>query len=319
MKITIKDIELCLNVLNLEKGRYFITPIDKGIESKNYLISINSKNNFKYILKIYPNDKEIGYEVEILNKLSCNNRQIFSPVVQKDVFFIKDKPAILLKYVKGDTLIKKQVSLSVIKKIATKQAKMHLSLLNFKPKNQKERFFIFDFSFLSYFCKNTKNTNFKRIQTEINTLKKESKLYIKINFKKSIIHEDLTQENILITNNNINFIDFGESHYAEIISDIGIAIKEIIIKNKGINLDPIQNYLNSYQKYIRLDKKEINALFFIIKRRTLFMSAYYLGRYETDKDVNFKNKMMKEFKIFNILQKKEHVIKNFINKYNKNE
>ncbi len=49
------------------------------------------------------------------------------------------------------------------------------------------------------------------------------------------------------------------------------------------------------------------------------MSAYYLGRYETDKDVNFKNKMMKEFKIFNILQKKEHVIKNFINKYNKNE
>ena len=290
MNLTVKDIRSSLKTLNIEKGIYFITKIDKGIESKNYFVGLNSRNNLRYILKIYPNDNEVRYEIEILNKLSSSNKPLFSPLVQEGVFFINNKPSILLRYITGCILAKNKISLPVIREIAKKQAKMHLSLLNFKPKNKKVRFSVFDFNFLSFFCKNDKSLYYRKILEEIKIIEKESKSFTKIDFKKTIIHEDLTPENILITKNgDINFVDFGESHYAEMISDIAITIKEIIISNVGVDLLLIQNYLNSYQKIITLDKKEINTLFFMIKRRTIFMLAYYLGRYEINKDFKKKN------------------------------
>jgi len=316
MNFIVKDIKLCLNTLNIVKGSYFITKINKGVESRNYLISLNSKDNLRYVLKICSNDNDVRYEMEVLNRLSKNNKPAFTPFVQEGIFFINKKPSFLLRYMSGTILTKNKISLSTIRKIAIRQAKLHHSLFNFSPKSKKERFSVFDFKFLLFFCKDNNNLYYKNILDEINIIKKESKLFTKIDFKKTIIHEDLTPENILIgKNGNINFIDFGESHYAEIISDIAIAIKEIIIGNKGVDLLLIKNYLNSYQEIITINKKEIDTLFFMIKRRTIFMAAYYLGRYEKDK--NFKKKMMNEFRILRILKEKESIIRDFISKYNK--
>lgn len=315
MNPTIKDIKLSLNSLNIEKGDYFITKIDRGIEGKNYSICFNSKDNLKYFLKIYSNNNDVKYEVEILNKLSTSIKQIFFPLIEHDIFLIKDKPSVLFKYIKGTALTKNKISISLIKEIANKQALIHLSLTNFRPKSKKVRFSVFDFSFLSFFCKDNTNLYHKKILEEIKIAKKESKLFSGVDFKKTIIHEDLTPENILITRKGINFIDFSESHYAESMSDIAIAIKEIIISNGGVDLSLIKNYLNSYQKIITINKKEVGALFFMIKRRTLFMASYYLGRYEADK--SFKKKMTNEFRILNILKDKEFIIRDFISKYNK--
>ena len=71
-ELTEEYIKLYLNSINITKGRYFISAIDRGVESKNYLISLKNKNNFKYILKIYSkqNIEEVKYEKEILEKLN---------------------------------------------------------------------------------------------------------------------------------------------------------------------------------------------------------------------------------------------------------
>ncbi|MDP1729054.1 MAG: phosphotransferase, partial [archaeon] len=228
-ELTVKYIESYLNFANIKKRHCFISPINKGIESKNYLISVNDKNNFRYILKVYPksNVEEIKYETEILNKLNFGVRKKYFPIISKRIFFINEKPCILLKYIHGSILSKDDISSCLVKEIAQKQATMHRIFINYKPKHKKNRFSIFDFSFADFYLDNNKNLYYNFLYDEIIALKKESKLFAKVKFKKSIIHEDLNIENIIITKNGaINFIDFGESHKAEIISDIAIAIKE---------------------------------------------------------------------------------------------
>ncbi len=312
---TLEHIKLCLNFI---KGRYFISPINKGIESKNYLVGVNDKNNFKYILKIYSesNVEEVKYETEILDKLNFSVRKKYFPIILKKIFFIDKKPCILLKYIHGRILSKDDISSCLIKKIAQKQATIHRVFINYTPKHKKNRFSIFDFSFTDFYLNNKKNLYYNFLRNEIVALKKESKLFAKVKFKKSIIHEDLNVENIIVTKNSaVNFIDFGESHKAEVISDIATAIKEIIISGKGVNFGLIQDYLDSYQKIIRLNKDEINALLFLFKRRSIFMIVYLLDKQKINKNIDLRKKIATEMKTLKILQKNNYLIENFIKKY----
>ncbi len=316
-KLTTKNIKL--SIYSIIREPFYLVKEEKGLESKNYFIRVNNKKNFKYIVKIYSENKkeELMYETEILNRLNLKNNEKFFPLIINKVFYINEKPSILLNYISGNTLKKKDICLSLIKKIAEKHAKINYSLINFAPKKNKNRFSIFDFSFVDFFLKNDKNSSyFYLLKSEIKALEKESSVFIKAKFKKSIIHEDLTPENIVITKtNNISFIDFGESHYAEIISDVAIAMKEIIIANKGVDFEMIRAYLNHYQIFIHFSREEIGALFFLIKRRTIFMLAFFLNRYGVNKDIKFKRKIEREIKILKVLQKEKKSIKKFINKY----
>ena len=317
-ELTEEYIKLYLNSINITKGRYFISAIDRGVESKNYLISLKNKNNFKYILKIYSkqNIEEVKYEKEILEKLNFGFKKKYFPVVLKRIFYVNKKPSILLKYIPGRILSTKDISLRLVKEIAKKQAKMHHYFNNFIPKRKRKRFSIFDFSFINLYIKNNANSYQNILQNMVDILKQQSKLFAKINFKKSIIHEDLSTENVIITKNGgINFIDFGESHRAEIVRDIAIAIKEIIINNKGIDLRLIRAYLDSYQKVIRLNKDEISVLSFLLKRRTVFMIAYLLGKQEINSSIDIRRKIAKEIKVLRILQKNNYLIENFIKEY----
>lgn len=314
-KTMIEMIELYLNSNNIIKGHCSVSLLDKGIESKNYLIS--DKDKSRYILKVYSesNNEEILYEIEILNKLDSIFSRKYFPVVIKGIFYINKKPSILLKFIPGHILSKKDISSHVIKTIAKKQAEMHRFLIDFEPKHKKNRFSIFDFSFLNLYV-NNKNTYYNILQDEIKCLEQESKILKKLSYTKSIIHEDLNAENIILSKNgHINFIDFGESHRAEIISDIAISIKENIIRNKGIDFSLIQDYLNSYQKIFCLNKDEISALLFLLKRRTIFMMAYLLNKQEMNKSIEIKKKIAVEAKILKTLQKNSDLIKIFIKEY----
>ncbi len=313
----VKLIESYLNTAHIVRGTCFVRQIDKGIESKNYLISINDKNNYKYILKIYSksNIEELRYEIEILNKLNSGVREKYFPVVQKEVFYIDKKPSVLLNYIPGRILVKKDVTSSLIKKIAKKQAEMHYLFTNCIPRHKKVRFSIFDLNFFDLYVKK-ENPYYNILHNEISILQRESELFANIHFQKSIIHEDLSLENIIINRSgDINFIDFGESHRAEIISDIAIAIKEIIISNVGVDINLIKDYLGSYKKVICLSKDEISTLLFLLKRRTVFMIAYFLHKQETGEGITFKKRIESELKVLKSLQKNISLIRDFIKEY----
>ena len=102
---------------------------------------------------------------------------------------------------------------------------------------------------------------------------------------------------------DIKFIDFSDSHMAEIISDVAIAIKELIIKNKGFNSNLIKQYLDSYQEVFRLNADEINSLPFLFRRRTVFMINYLLYKQTQNKSTELIKRIDLEIKVLKNLQK----------------
>lgn len=311
--ITTKKIELFLNSSSTAEERYFVTPIKNGMGCKNYLVGIRSQNNFKYILKIYSKKdiEDLKFEIELLNHLKQNAQNIFFPIVEK-TFSYHERPCILLKYVPGRTMTKNDISSKIIKSIAEKQAKMHKIFATFVSEKTKKRFSIVDFGFTDQFMIGRNDKNYKIINNEIKLLEKEAVILNKISFSKSIIHEDLSMENIIINKGKIIFIDFGESHYAEIISDIAIAIKELIITQKGMRTDLIKDYLNTYQCVTSLSDSELNAISFLLRRRTVFMLAYYTFQQKINNHCNVNEKIILEITILKMLKNNINVIKNII-------
>ena len=105
-------------------------------------------------------------------------------------------------------------------------------------------------------------------------------------------------------------IDFGESHRAEMASDIAIALKELIIYGKAINWKILKTYLDAYQKINKLNREELMALPFLIRRRIVFMLSYYVGK----KD---KIKVKKELGVLKLLQRNKKLLEDFCNLYAK--
>lgn len=84
-----------------------IIPLEKGLETKNYLIVEKRKPDKKYVLKIYKKEleEEVKYELEILDKLNSSFSKKFFPIVIGDIFYINDHPSLLLKYIDGKTVL----------------------------------------------------------------------------------------------------------------------------------------------------------------------------------------------------------------------
>lgn len=291
-------------------------PIDKGIDSKNYLISADNK---RYVLKIYSSEniEEVKYELEILYKLNLDNKyKKYFPAVKEGIFYIGKNPSIILEYVQGRTLSTKDINLSTIRRVAKIQAQMHRFMGDYVPTHKKFRFLIFDFTFVNFF-KNKGNKIYNNIlKNEIFFLRQESRRLKKFNLRKTVIHEDLNKDNIIINKNGeIKFIDFGDSHRAEIISDVATAIKELIINNKGFNSTLIKKYLDSYQEVFRINEDEINSLPFLFRRRAVFMINYLLYKQTEDKNTELIKRIDSEIKVLKNLQKNFNSINNFIKNY----
>lgn len=120
--------------------------------------------------------------------------------------------------------------------------------------------------------------------------------------RKSVLHFDLTKENILITDDNeIEFIDFDDAKYGASICDVAIFISLIFFsKTKGVDLEGANQFIKAYYgKNIKLKNKEILE----IKDIAIKWINYILSNNVFD------SSMIESFKI-----KKELIIKylNFI-------
>lgn len=292
-----------------------VRSIGQGIDNKNFYV-YGDEN--KFFLKVYQTDDldEINYEIEILRELkNKNNRNMFFPTIRNEMFFINQKPAVLFDYIPGKSLLLKDINSPILRKVASVQAGMHYILSNYKPINEKFRFPIFDFSFPKSFTIDNPSLQ-SMINVEANLLEDESKTINKINFKKSIIHEDLNTENIILGDDGeVSFVDFSDSHYAEIISDIATSIKELILNKKGLDFNLMKDYLDSYQKVSPIENIEISLLPFLLRRRTVFMITYLSHKQNRDKDIKIKKRINRELEVLKILKNNEKSINNFIEGY----
>lgn len=269
-------------------------PLDSGLESRNFLLVTASS---KYVLKSYNNTSinEIIFEISILSHLKLISNKFPSPV--GDVFYINSLPCVLYTFIEGHGLEPRDVNITTLQKVAGLQALMHKSLANFTPDGKKERFSIFDLSFIDVFRCACSAKDALLIKNCRDWLATRLDGFKKSDLPKSTIHEDLEMENVLVDKKGeVKFIDFGESHKAEVVSDIATAIKEIIINNYGINThNLIGAYLEIYENNNPvLNSVQYKMLYTLFVRRGLFMFSYFLKKQAKNKDLFLKNRIKTE-------------------------
>ena len=101
------------------------------------------------------------------------------------------------------------------------------------------------------------------------------------NTRKSVLHFDLTRNNIFKNSNNeISIIDFDDAKYGDSICDIAILIANLFFsKTRGVDLDGMKEFINQY--YIdNLDLKSKEEA--LIKKYALEWIKYILDGNEFD-------------------------------------
>lgn len=290
----------------------FCKPLNGGLESHILLLSVNSN---KYVLKSYKNTSvdEINFELSILNHLKFISNRFLSPVTK--IFYIDDLPCVMYSFLTGRGLLLSDIDTLTLEKVANLQALMHKYLADFSPGGYKKRFSIYDLSFLDVFkCEYLPDVR-KLVKKGKSWLLINLEVHKKTSFPKSIIHEDLEMENVFIDDSgNIKFIDFSESHYAEVVSDIATAIKELIINNKGLDAKLIEKYLSSYYKTNPIiDKTQLQMLYPLFVRRTMFMLSYFLHRQSKNNRLFLDKKIDVELKTLNLLLSKNNLVSKITN------
>ncbi len=223
--------------MNLEKrikDNYNLDIIDitKNEDSSDgNVYNIKTSNN-KYIIKIY-NDKA---KAETMVNLHNSLNKLYIPKIimtknKKYLLEVDNKFIVVYSFLEGKQISKYikenngEYSEKVIKLIAKALRKFHDLTLN-----QKYNLQVIDFA---------------------NNLERQS-----------VLHFDLTKENIFINDNTIGFIDFDDAKYGDSVCDVGILLSFLFVsKTRGVDKNSINIFLNNY--YENEDELKSKELKFI--------------------------------------------------------
>lgn len=200
--------EYCINIDKVEKNM-------QSTDGNVYMIYTKTK---KYVIKMYKDLEHTKSMIELHEKLKDNN--IIAPEIIKTNAFnsysrIKDEYIVMYSFIKGNSIKNKfknnQLDDYTIYSIAQELKKLHSINKN---------------------CENI----LPNLPFEVNEP------------RKSILHFDLTRDNIFITDNNkIAFIDFDDAKFGASVCDVAIIISLFFFsKTRGANINCVHKFLNAY-------------------------------------------------------------------------
>lgn len=208
-----------------------IISITKNEDSSDgNVYNIKTKDN-KYIAKIY-NDKE---KAENMINLHTSLNELYIPKIimtknKKYLLEIENKYIIVYTFLEGkqiSTYIKEnndKYNEEIIILIAKELKKFHDLTLNKKYNLQTIEF--------------------------ANNLERQS-----------VLHFDLTKENIFIKDDKIGFIDFDDVKYGDSVCDIGILLSFLFVsKKRGVDKNSIKIFLDNYYENEELKNKELKFI-----------------------------------------------------------
>ena len=249
-----------------------------GYENENYLIeTINNK----YIFKKYPFSLElesiIHGENEVLLFLSKNNDKFPNPIKTVDGVYVKiheidGKKFIcrMLSFLEGEILGSIKNTKEMFESFGTFLAKMNKKLQLCNNNIIKARIWNWD---LQYFHLNKKYIDDLPQEKDRDLVKyffyqfKENVNPIIDSLRKSIIHSDANEWNVLIRNGEVSsIIDFGDLVYSPLINEVAIAMTYASY-DKENPLDWALIVLESYNDVIPVLEIEIKILYYLIAAR----------------------------------------------------
>ena len=172
-------------------------------------------NSFRYIIKIYNDLEHVNRMIkvsEILNNTNINLPKIIKSIDNIGYVEINNYYMIVYEFLDGDPIkydVNGLINRDIIFEIAKNVRKIHDLFTN--------------------------NIGFEEIDFGIN-LK-----------RKSLLHFDLTKDNVLNNNGVVEFIDFDDAKYGESVIDVSILIILFFVSKKyGVDLVGIKYFIDSY-------------------------------------------------------------------------
>ena len=317
-KINTNDISYIENHFNIGKIKIF-KGIKKGIENTNYLLKTKNKNFILTIFEKRVQVKDLPFFMNLMDKL--NHYKINCPTPQKNkrrsfLIKVKNKTASIVSFVEGKDKLKLTAKdcYSIGKNIAKfhkASKKIKLYRKNSMSLNECKKFL------------NRMGDKYKKINSNLNTLMKNSYLEVKNKWPKNlqhgIIHGDLFIDNIFFKKNKFHgYIDFYFACNDFLVYEIAICINALCFDKKGrkfiFNKKKSKSLIRGYSKIRKFSEKEKKSLNVLCKGAAL---RYLLTRtydyLNTPKNAVIKIKNPREY----IQKLKVHnKFSNFKNYYN---
>lgn len=250
-----------------------------GYENENFLVKSDKQN---YIFKTYKFSEETLAMVEAENETLLylqqkNQANIPQPIPFKDGSYIKtiyingtDKIARMLTFLDGTFYANLVPSKKLFHSLGNFLAELNLNLQDYTNYTIRARQWEWDLQYL--------HLNKKYIQDIPNAKDRNIVHYFFQQFeeqvvpalpylRKSIIHNDANEWNILANENQVTgIIDFGDLAYSPLINELAIAITYACY-DKDQPIEWAIPILESYHKKMALEEKEIDLLYYLIAAR----------------------------------------------------
>ena len=274
---------MSLDLKNLIKKEYGLDVIlidkFKGYENDNYFIKTDKD---KFVLKLYSDltlKLILKAENEFLLFLQKQDKKDYypKPILFKKGGYVKQvshKGKLILirmlSYLEGDFIAECKINKNIISSLGSFLAKFNLLTRNWNNSEIKSRDWEWKIESVEL-IKNRANyisDPFRRNRVIYFIQQyKENIVPVYKDLRKSIIHNDANQWNVLVEKDKTTgLIDFGDISYSNLVNEVGIAMtyiaydKEDILYWSGILLE-------SYNKVLPLKKKEVESLYYIIALR----------------------------------------------------
>ena len=244
-----------------------INNIKKNFDSTDGNVYLIKSNNNTYIFKMYNSLEHTQSMIKLHNFLNENNLYVPRIIQTKNKEYYKkynDKYIVMYSFLEGSQL--KDIIQTVDNKTILKLAKEIRRLHDL-----------------------TENITFNLKHIDFN-LETEFK-------RKSILHLDLTKDNIFINKDEIGFIDFDDAKFGPSVYDVAITISLLFLsKSRGAELDKIKTFIDSYYES-ETQNKEIELPY--IKSIALKWIDYLLTKnsFDTSTKESFevKKKLIEEY------------------------
>ena len=177
-------------------------------------------------------------------------------------FSVYNKNVMLLDYIEGSNPLK--IDTKFITELLRQLKKLHN--IPYEDLEEKSINTIENFERLSKYYVVSKESNFLKQKIHlVNSILEDVKDIPFDKMPKCIVHSDIKKENVLVNNNTVYIIDFGNSYIGNRLIDLVRIIMWFFLKNNDFNIEEIENCFKVYFENNHLIDLEYNSLSKIIK------------------------------------------------------
>ncbi|KPK85927.1 MAG: aminotransferase class III [Bacteroides sp. SM23_62_1] len=252
-----------------------------GYANQNWLVTEKNSGN-KFVLKTYQEQEIIPIieaETRVLVKLTeWNPEAIPRPIPAADgkflITFQSENNEILyarvLRYVEGNFFAEVNKTPGLLASLGTFLAELDLHLLDYRDPILEARQYRWD---PQHLLLNQKLVEFipdlsrRKFVTYFFLQFKDLVLPVLPELRKSVIHNDANDWNILVKNNRITgIIDFGDTAYTPLINELAIGITYAVMDMED-TVKSACSIISAYHQVLPLKETELEILYYLIAAR----------------------------------------------------